>query len=51
VKRHTRAMHDKTPLDRRGTKRKIMNLYNHNTLHTLLIMWKMAKGVYREKDT
>ena len=38
VKEHTRAMRDKTPFGRPGTTRKIMKLYNHTTLHTLLIM-------------
>jgi hypothetical protein len=38
VKKHTRAMHDKLPLSRRGTTHKIMELYNHNTLQTPLIV-------------
>jgi len=51
VKIHTGAMHDKFPFGRPGTTHKIMKLYNHNTLHTLLITRKMSKGVYRNKDT
>jgi hypothetical protein len=34
---------------RRGATNKTMKLCNHNTLQTLLIVWKVSKGVYRNK--